>query len=84
MSQIAREAGIALILYLYFDSKESLFNFLLKYIFTNEQDLEAISVPIRSSSWNFEIISARNAFVSSKLSALFDDAIRRGDVKVRG
>ena len=80
MSHIAREAGIAPgTLYLYFESKESLFNFLLRYIF-NELNLEAISVPIGFSSWDFENTSTKNAFVSSKLLALLDDAIHKEQV----
>jgi len=82
MSHIAHEAGIALgTLYLYFESKESLFNFLLKYIFADDQqDLSAMSVPISSRSWDSGIASGRNAFVSSKFSALFDDATHRDDI----
>ncbi len=80
MSHIAQEAGLALgTLYLYFESKESLFNFLLKYIFIDQENLDAMPVPIRSPSWDFGLTSGRNAFVSSKLSAIFNDAIHNGD-----
>ncbi|MGO9120996.1 MAG: TetR/AcrR family transcriptional regulator [Desulfomonilaceae bacterium] len=81
MSQIAREAGIAPgTLYLYFEGKESLFNFLLRYIFSNEQDLDAISVPIESTSWDFGIASGKDTFVSSKYTAFIDNAVRKGEV----
>ncbi|MGO9569754.1 MAG: TetR/AcrR family transcriptional regulator [Desulfomonilaceae bacterium] len=81
MSHIAREAGLAPgTLYLYFESKESLFNFLLRHIFSNEQNLDAISVPIGSTSWDFGIASGKDAFVSSKYTALIDNAIRKGEV----
>ncbi len=81
MVHIAREAGIAPgTLYLYFESKESLFNFLLRYIFSNEQDLEAISVPIGSTSWDFGIASGKDSFVSSKYTALIEKAARKRQV----
>jgi len=78
MSHIAQEAGIALgTLYLYFKSKESLFNFLFQYSFADEQDLDEMSVPISSPSWD----SGRDACVSSEFSALFDDAFHGGDIE---
>ncbi|MGC9196104.1 MAG: TetR/AcrR family transcriptional regulator [Syntrophobacteraceae bacterium] len=77
MSSIAKESGIALgTLYLYFKSKESLFNFLLKYIFFNETDICAMSVPISSPSWDWGITSGRNAFVYSKFCALFAQPLK--------
>ncbi len=81
MSHIAREAGIAPgTLYLYFASKESLFNFLLRCIFSKDQDLDAVSVPIGSASWDFGIASGKDAFVSSKYTALIDNAVRKEEV----
>ncbi len=77
MSFIAKESGMALgTLYLYFKSKESLFNFLLKYIFFNDQDIRSIPVPISSPSWDWEITSGRNAFVYSKFCALFEKPLK--------
>ena len=82
MSHIAQEAGVAPgTLYLYFESKESLFNFLLRHIFSGKQNLDAISIPIKSSSWGFGITSAKDVFVSSKLSAVIEDAIREREVR---
>lgn len=82
MSHIALEAGIAPgTLYLYFASKESLFNFLLKHIFSGRQDFDAVSFPIKSYSWDAEIASEKNAFVSSKLSALLHEAVHRENIE---
>ncbi len=82
MSHIAQEAGVAPgTLYLYFESKESLFNFLITYIFSSERNLDAISIPIKSSSWSFGITSAKDAFVCSKLSAVIEEAIRERELR---
>ena len=82
MSHIAQEAGMAPgTLYLYFGSKESLFNFLLRYIFSGDQSLDAISIPIKSSSWGLGITSGKDAFVSSKLSSVMENAIRQREVR---
>jgi AcrR family transcriptional regulator len=82
MSHIAGEAGIAPgTLYLYFEGKESLFNFLLKHIFSDRQNLDEVAVPIKSSSWDAGLSSGKNAFVSSKLSALFEGIIHGAGVE---
>jgi AcrR family transcriptional regulator len=50
MSDIARDMGISPgTLYFYVDSKKALFNFLLRYIFLEQKDLDNISLPIKIS-----------------------------------
>lgn len=80
MSHIANEMGIAPgTMYLYFESKEVLFNFLLKRIFTNSPDLETVELPIRATSDDFGIHSAKNAFASS--GAIIVHAIGKKNVR---
>ena len=77
MSNIAKDMGISPgTLYLYFESKEALFEFVLKYIFL-KQDFDEISFPIKSSSNDFGFKILEKEFKSKKPFAQLNEIVHR-------
>ena len=82
MSDIAKEIGISPgTLYLYFESKEALFEYILKYIFLSEQNFKEIAFPIKSSSRDFGFNTLKELYASSEPFAYIKQMMRNKKVK---
>jgi AcrR family transcriptional regulator len=80
MSHIAKDMGISPgSLYLYFESKEALFEFVLKHIYI-KQNFKGISFPIKTSSKDFGFSILKKAFASGKPFVHLKEVVRKKTV----